>query len=156
MLAPYICVDRSCVCETSVRDDRIGSGACALHELCCPPFCDWQCSKDVDTPGRTLIWCEPQLYPSPETYAVQALSLVDLYAERDVSPDRLYIKLASTWEGIRACEALEKQGIQCNLTLLFSFAQARSRKLPTLPFAGAHRPARYAPLYLFSTSACSL
>jgi transaldolase len=57
----------------------------------------------------------------------QALSLVELYAAREVSPDRLYIKLASTWEGIRACEALEKQGIQCNLTLLFSFAQARQQ-----------------------------
>ncbi len=62
---------------------------------------------------------------------VQALSLVDLYAERDVTPERLYIKLASTWEGIRACEALEKQGIQCNLTLLFSFAQARAHELQT-------------------------
>ena len=51
--------------------------------------------------------------------------LVDLYAKRDVSPERLYIKLASTWEGIRACETLEKQGIQCNLTLLFSFAQVQ-------------------------------
>ena len=58
---------------------------------------------------------------------MQALSLVDLYAERDVSPERLYIKLASTWEGIRACETLEKQGINCNLTLLFSFAQVRMR-----------------------------
>ncbi|NAW11086.1 transaldolase family protein, partial [Salmonella sp. gx-h1] len=40
--------------------------------------------------------------------------------------DRILIKLASTWEGIRAAEILEKEGINCNLTLLFSFAQARA------------------------------
>ena len=66
----------------------------------------------------------------------QALSLVELYAARDVTPDRLYIKLASTWEGIRACEALEKQGIQCNLTLLFSFAQARHSLTSQCKLAG--------------------
>ncbi|KAL8205094.1 UNVERIFIED_CONTAM: hypothetical protein K2H54_000271 [Gekko kuhli] len=43
-----------------------------------------------------------------------------------ISNDRILIKLASTWEGIRAAEVLEKEGIQCNLTLLFSFAQARA------------------------------
>ena len=74
-------------------------------------------------------------------HAAQALSLVDLYAERDVSPERLYIKLASTWEGIRACEALEKQGIQCNLTLLFSFAQARCPHCRALAPCGSQRPA---------------
>jgi transaldolase len=50
--------------------------------------------------------------------------LIDLYAEDGVSSDRILIKLASTWEGIRAAEVLEKSGIQCNLTLLFCFAQA--------------------------------
>ena len=74
------------------------------------------------------------------TCSLQALSLVDLYAERDVTPERLYIKLASTWEGIRACEALEKQGIQCNLTLLFSFAQARFSRAAGLAAGIAHRP----------------
>ncbi len=75
------------------------------------------------------------------TLWLQALSLVDLYAERDVTPERLYIKLASTWEGIRACEALGKQGIQCNLTLLFSFAQARAREpRPLLLMAPTNLP----------------
>ena len=49
------------------------------------------------------------------------------------------IKLAATWEGIRAAEILEKEGIQCNLTLLFSFAQARAcaeANIFSLPFVG--------------------
>lgn len=49
-----------------------------------------------------------------------------LYEEQDVEKSRILIKLASTWEGIRAAEVLEKEGINCNLTLLFSFAQARA------------------------------
>ncbi len=43
-----------------------------------------------------------------------------------IDKSRILIKLASTWEGIRAAEVLEKEGIHCNLTLLFSFAQARA------------------------------
>ena len=56
---------------------------------------------------------------------MQALRLVDLYGKKgiDAKSDRLYIKIASTWEGIRACEILQKQGIDTNMTLIFSFAQ---------------------------------
>jgi transaldolase len=51
---------------------------------------------------------------------------VQLYEELGIDKSRILIKLASTWEGIRAAEILEKEGIKCNLTLLFSFAQARA------------------------------
>lgn len=51
---------------------------------------------------------------------------MDLYQQQDVDKSRILIKLAATWEGIRAAEQLEKEGINCNLTLLFSFAQARA------------------------------
>ena len=47
-----------------------------------------------------------------------------MYEEAGVDRERILIKIASTWEGIRAAEQLEKEGIHCNLTLLFSFAQA--------------------------------
>ncbi|ASA63018.1 transaldolase [Escherichia coli] len=56
----------------------------------------------------------------------KARHLVDLYQQQGVEKSRILIKLASTWEGIRAAEELEKEGINCNLTLLFSFAQARA------------------------------
>ena len=54
----------------------------------------------------------------------KAKSLIALYEKHGVSRERILIKLATTWEGIRAAEKLEKEGIHCNMTLLFSFAQA--------------------------------
>lgn len=53
----------------------------------------------------------------------KALRLLDLYSRKGVDPKRVYIKIASTWEGIEACRRLQKQGIDTNMTLLFSFAQ---------------------------------
>jgi transaldolase len=54
----------------------------------------------------------------------KARQLIKLYADAGVAKERILIKLGSTWEGIKAAEQLEKEGIHCNLTLLFSFAQA--------------------------------
>jgi len=56
----------------------------------------------------------------------KARKLIKLYNQAGIPNERILIKLASTWEGIRAAEVLEKEGINCNLTLLFSFAQARA------------------------------
>ena len=56
----------------------------------------------------------------------QALLLIDLYKAVGIEKENILIKLASTWEGIRAAEQLEAMGINCNLTLLFSFAQAQA------------------------------
>jgi transaldolase len=55
---------------------------------------------------------------------LKARHLIELYAKQGVSRDRVLIKIASTWEGIKAAERLEKEGIHCNLTLLFSLPQA--------------------------------
>ncbi len=54
----------------------------------------------------------------------KARSLIALYEQAGIARERILIKLGSTWEGIKAAEQLEKEGIHCNLTLLFSFAQA--------------------------------
>lgn len=71
--------------------------------------------------GAHLI---PPLLPNTlSPCAHQAMRLVDLYACRGIGPERLYIKLASTWEGVEACRRLQRQGIDCNMTLLFSFGQ---------------------------------
>jgi transaldolase len=56
----------------------------------------------------------------------RARKLIDLYERHGIGRERILIKLASTWEGIRAAAELEKDGINCNLTLLFSFAQAQA------------------------------
>ncbi len=54
----------------------------------------------------------------------KARRIIDLYGAQGIARERVLIKVASTWEGIRAAERLENEGIRCNLTLLFSFAQA--------------------------------
>lgn len=59
-----------------------------------------------------------------EATMAKAHSLIQRYEKEGISRDRILIKIASTWEGIRAAEQLEKEGIHCNLTLLFSMAQA--------------------------------
>ncbi|MGL5708975.1 MAG: transaldolase family protein, partial [Aeromonas sp.] len=77
-------------------------------------------------PGRISTEVDARLSFDTEASIAKARKLIRLYNEAGISNDRILIKLASTWEGIRAAEVLEKEGIQCNLTLLFSFAQARA------------------------------
>ena len=75
-------------------------------------------------PGRVSTEVDARLsFDTPATEA-KARRLIDLYAAAGVAPQRVLIKIAATWEGIRAAERLERDGIHCNLTLLFSFAQA--------------------------------
>jgi transaldolase len=75
-------------------------------------------------PGRVSTEVAASLsFNTPGTVA-KARKLISLYEKRGVNRERVLIKIASTWEGIRAAEVLEQEGIHCNLTLLFSFAQA--------------------------------
>ena len=75
-------------------------------------------------PGRVSTEVAASLSFDTAGTLAKARKLIALYEKRGVSRERVLIKIASTWEGIRAAEILEKQGIHCNLTLLFSFAQA--------------------------------
>ncbi|WP_256384236.1 transaldolase [Photobacterium toruni] len=77
-------------------------------------------------PGRISTEVDARLSFDTEGSVIKARHLIKLYNDAGISNDRILIKLASTWEGIRAAEILEKEGINCNLTLLFSFAQARA------------------------------
>lgn len=77
-------------------------------------------------PGRISTEVDARLSFDTEGSIAKAKKLIDLYEQAGIGKDRVLIKLASTWEGIRAAEELEKAGINCNLTLLFSFAQARA------------------------------
>ena len=74
--------------------------------------------------GRVSTEVDARLSFDAEKSIRKAQSLISLYESLGVARERILIKLASTWEGIRAAEKLEKEGIHCNLTLLFSFAQA--------------------------------
>ena len=75
-------------------------------------------------PGRISTEVDARLSFDEAAILKRAHRLIDLYDKAGVGRDRVLIKIASTWEGIRAAEKLEKEGIQTNLTLLFSFAQA--------------------------------
>ena len=75
-------------------------------------------------PGRVSTEVDARLSFDTEGTVAKALQLIAAYEKEGISKDRILIKIASTWEGIKAAEILEKQGIHCNLTLLFSFAQA--------------------------------
>ncbi|KAA1203380.1 transaldolase [Vibrio cholerae] len=77
-------------------------------------------------PGRISTEVDARLSYDTERSVAKARQLVKMYNDAGICNDRILIKLASTWEGIRAAEILEKEGINCNLTLLFSFAQARA------------------------------
>ncbi len=75
-------------------------------------------------PGRVSTEVDARLSFDTEGTKEKARRLIGLYEADGIDRKRILIKIASTWEGIRAAETLEKEGIHCNLTLLFSFAQA--------------------------------
>jgi transaldolase len=75
-------------------------------------------------PGRVSTEIDAALSFDTEATVAKGRELIALYEKNGVSRERVLIKIASTWEGIRAAEILEKEGIHCNLTLLFSLCQA--------------------------------
>jgi transaldolase len=75
-------------------------------------------------PGRVSTEVDARLSFNTEATITKARKLIGLYRQAGIGRERVLIKIASTWEGIKAAEVLEKEGIHCNLTLLFSFAQA--------------------------------
>lgn len=112
-------------------------------------------------PGRVSSEVDARLSFDTAATVAKAREIIALYEKAGIGRDRVLIKIASTWEGIKAAEQLEKDGIHCNLTLLFSFAQAvacaeagitlispfvgrildwHKAKNPTANFAGAADP----------------
>ena len=77
-------------------------------------------------PGRISTEVDARLSYDTQATVEKARKLIALYNAAGISNNRILIKIASTWQGIRAAEILEKEGINCNLTLLFSEAQARA------------------------------
>jgi transaldolase len=75
-------------------------------------------------PGRVSTEVDARLSFDTQGTLDKARHLIGLYEKSGISRDRILIKIASTWEGIKAAEVLQKEGINCNLTLLFSLAQA--------------------------------
>ena len=75
-------------------------------------------------PGRVSTEVDARLSFDTQGTIARAMQIMGLYDAEGVAKDRVLVKIASTWEGIRAAEVLEREGIHCNLTLMFGFAQA--------------------------------
>ena len=75
-------------------------------------------------PGRVSTEVDARLSFDTAATLARAHRLIGLYQAEGIDRDRVLIKIAATWEGIQAARTLEREGIHCNLTLLFSFAQA--------------------------------
>jgi transaldolase len=115
--------------DRSLRESREVCGAGARAEEVVREALDEICvtfGKEIlkIVPGRVSTEVDARLSYDTEATITKARKLVGLYRQAGIGRDRVLIKIASTWEGFRAAEQLEKEGIHCNLTLLFSFAQA--------------------------------
>jgi len=87
-------------------------------------FVNFGCEILKHIPGRVSTEVDARLSFDTAKSIDKARRFISLYEEAGVKRSRVLIKLASTWEGIKAAEKLEREGIHCNMTLLFSFAQA--------------------------------
>jgi transaldolase len=87
-------------------------------------FVNFGCEILKHIPGRVSTEVDARLSFDSAKSIEKARGSISLYEKAGVKRDRVLIKLASTWEGIKAAEQLEREGIHCNMTLLFSFAQA--------------------------------
>jgi transaldolase len=100
--------------------DRAARSVAFMDKL----FIDFGCEILKTVPGRVSTEVDAGLSFDTEGTLAKARKLIGMYKKAGIERDRVLIKIASTWEGIRAAEQLEREGIHCNLTLLFSFAQA--------------------------------
>ena len=115
--------------DTALRESRAVIGPDAAAEVVVLEALDEICvifGREIlkIVPGRVSTEVDARLSFDTEATITKARKLIGLYQAAGIGTDRVLIKVASTWEGIKAAEALEKEGIHCNLTLLFSFAQA--------------------------------
>jgi len=109
---------------TGLASERGGSHEEMAEEFIDRLFVLFGCEILNVVPGRVSTEVAAKLSFDTEGTITKARKLISLYETKGTSRERILIKVASTWEGIRAAEQLEKEGIHCNLTLLFSFAQA--------------------------------
>ena len=112
---------------TEAKQWSAGQGGNSLVQM--DNICDYLAvaiGKEIlsAVPGRISTEVDSRLSFDTDATVARALKIIDLYHQQGISKDRVLIKIASTWEGIQAGKQLEEQGINCNLTLLFSFAQA--------------------------------
>jgi len=100
------------------------SGHEQVEDICDHLLVQFGCDILEIVPGRVSTETDARLSFDVEGSINKARRLIELYEERKIPRERVLIKIASTWEGLNAAEQLQKEGIRCNLTLLFSLPQA--------------------------------
>ena len=113
-------VDDALAFGMKARGDRAAKAEALMEKL----SVNFGCEILKHVRGRVSTEVDASLSFDIEATLAKARRLIELYQQSGVSRERVLIKVASTWEGIKAAEKLEREGIHCNLTLLFSFAQA--------------------------------
>ncbi len=113
-------IDEAIEATSSVKGTKEQQTAALIDRL----FVDFGQEILKIVPGRVSTEVDARLSFDGDATMARARGLIKLYEEAGIDRKRILIKIASTWEGIRAAEKLEKEGIHCNLTLLFSFPQA--------------------------------
>ena len=100
------------------------SGQAQIEDICDHLLVQFGCDILEIVPGRVSTETDARLSFDVEASIKKARRLIELYEDRKIPRERVLIKVASTWEGLAAAEQLQKEGIRCNLTLLFSLVQA--------------------------------
>jgi transaldolase len=100
------------------------SGDDQIEDICDHLLVQFGCDILEIVPGRVSTETDARLSFDVEGSIKKARRLIQLYEERKIPRERVLIKIASTWEGLNAAEQLQKEGIRCNLTLMFSLPQA--------------------------------
>jgi transaldolase len=100
------------------------SGHEQIEDICDHLLVQFGCDILEIVPGRVSTETDARLSFNVEGSIKKAKRLIQLYEDRKIPRERVLIKIASTWEGLNAAEQLQKEGIRCNLTLLFSLPQA--------------------------------
>jgi transaldolase len=100
------------------------SGHKQIEDICDHLLVQFGCDILEIVPGRVSTETDARLSFDVEGSINKARRLIQLYEERKIPRERVLIKIASTWEGLNAAEQLQKEGIRCNLTLMFSLPQA--------------------------------
>src|SRR5438132_13604733 len=112
--------------EEVLRDRKNAglTGAKQIEDICDHLLVQFGTDILEIVPGRVSTETDARLSFDVEGSIAKARHLIELYKEKGIGPERVLIKIASTWEGFLAAEQLQKEGIKCNMTLLFSLPQA--------------------------------
>ena len=112
--------------EEVLRDRKNAglTGAKQIEDICDHLLVQFGTDILEIVPGRVSTETDARLSFDVEGSIAKARHLIELYREKGIGPERVLIKIASTWEGFLAAEQLQKEGIHCNMTLLFSLPQA--------------------------------